>query len=387
MNIERIKRILFISLMITILIISSLQIVYAATESELKAQQSDLDDKIEQTASEIAGVKENMTEQLSQINDLNSEISTYDSEIAELEAKISELTTQIAEKEISIKEQEEKYATQKELLDKRLVALYETGSTSYLDMLLSSEDLSDFISKYYMVSTIAESDQELLTQIETLKNQITEEKNTLETSKAEIETSEQELTSKKTSLESSKSQKQAIVSSLSAEEKALEEQLEEFEEDKKEIQSKLAALAAKKNITPVAPSAAGYTSPLAGKTKSSITTGYGAYKGHTGVDFACSGGTPVLAVKSGTVVISTALRNSSGNYKSYGEYIVIDHNDGTMTLYAHMQSGSRMVSEGDTVSQGQQIGKVGSTGNSTGNHLHFEVRVNGKPVNPVSYLP
>ena len=171
------------------------------------------------------------------------------------------------------------------------------------------------------------------------------------------------------------------------EEKNLQEQLEEFERDKRKVQQEIAALAAKYTGTPVAPSAAGYTSPLPGRTKSAITTGYGAYAGHTGVDFACSGVTPVLAVKDGTVVTSTALKYSNGNYKSYGEYIVINHNDGTMTLYAHMQPGSRMVGAGAYVSQGQQIGRVGTTGNSTGNHLHFEVWSGGRRVNPVPYLP
>ena len=81
------------------------------------------------------------------------------------------------------------------------------------------------------------------------------------------------------------------------------------------------------------------------------------------------------------------MRNSKGQYKSYGEYIVINHHDGTMTLYAHMLSGSRTVSPGDKVTQGQVIGKVGSTGKSSGDHLHFEVRITGSPVNPMPYLP
>lgn len=388
MNIYKVKRILFISLMITILVLSSMQIVYAASASELQQQQNELDKQIEKTASEIAGVKEQMTEQLTKINQLNSEISNYDDEISDLQTKIDNLTTEISQKQASIEEQEEKYAIQKELLDKRLIALYESGSTSYLDLLLSSDGLSDFISKYYIISTIAESDQELLNKIETIKNQIIEEKAYLVSAQEELITSQSELSNKKNLLENSKSQKQAIVSNLSAEEKVLQDQLDEFEEDKKQIQRELAALAAKNgNITPVAPSAAGYISPLAGKTKANITCGYGAYAGHTGVDFACPSGTAIYAVKSGTVVISTALRNSRGAYKSYGEYVVIDHHDGTMTLYAHMYSGSRMVSPGQSVSQGQQIGKVGSTGNSTGNHLHFEVRINGKPVNPTPYLP
>lgn len=175
---------------------------------------------------------------------------------------------------------------------------------------------------------------------------------------------------------------------MSAEEKDLQAQLEEFEQDKRDIQLKLAKIAAASgNITPVAPSAAGYGSPLPGKTKSNITTGYYGYTNHGGVDFACSAGTPVLAVKAGKVVISTALKRSNGTYKSYGEYIVIDHQDGTMTLYAHMLPNSRTVQEGAWVTQGQQIGQVGTTGNSTGNHLHFEVRIGGARVNPTQYLP
>ena len=94
-----------------------------------------------------------------------------------------------------------------------------------------------------------------------------------------------------------------------------------------------------------------------------------------------------MAVKSGTVVTSKAAINSSGKYYSYGEYIIINHHDGTMTLYAHGQAGSRKVFEGQKVSQGQVIMNVGSTGNSTGPHLHFEVRVNGTRVDPRPYLP
>lgn len=388
MNIKELKRILFISLMITILVLSCMQIAYAATTSELQQQQSDLDEQIQKTEKEIAGVQEQMSEQLTKISKLNAEIADYDDAISELQTKIDNLTTEISQKQDSIEEQEEKYAIQKDLLDKRLVALYESGSTSYLDLLLSSDGLSDFISKYYIISTIAESDQDLLAKIEAIKNQIIEEKAYLESAQQELTTSQQEISNKRTLLANSKSQKQAIVSNLSAEEKVLQEQLDEFEEDKKQIQKDLAAIAAKNgNITPVAPSAAGYISPLAGKTKANITCAYGAYAGHTGADFRSASGTAIYAVKSGTVVTSTALRNGSGVYKSYGEYIVIDHHDGTMTLYAHMYPGSRMVSVGDSVSQGQQIGKVGTTGNSTGNHLHFEVRINGKPVNPAPYLP
>ena len=147
---------------------------------------------------------------------------------------------------------------------------------------------------------------------------------------------------------------------------------------------------AKKNTTNISqkPSASGYIFPVQGLSKSNINNKtYPSYKGHTGVDVNIGVvGKNVVAVKDGTVVISTA-RISNGRYFSYGEYVVISHGDGTMTLYGHMLANSRKVQPGDKVKQGQVIGTVGSTGNSTGTHLHFEVRVGGSPVNPLPYLP
>lgn len=383
MNISKIRGIICISTLAIILAINCLGITYAVSTSDLKS----LDEQIRETSSELAGVKSQLSDNLTQINKLNSQISTAENEIVDLQSRIDTLTEEIAVKDTNIKEQEEKYAVQKDLLDKRLVALYESGSTSYLDMLLSADGLADFISKYYTIEILAESDQELLTKIDNTRKQIENEKASLEAAKNEVETSKTAVVGKKNSLASSRNQKNAIVNNLSAEEKELQERLEEFEEDKRRIQAELAALSSKNNITPVAPSAAGYISPINGKTKANITTGYYGYAGHTGVDFALPAHTPIVAVKSGTVVTSTALKRANGQYKSYGEYIVIDHHDGTMTLYAHMYPNSRAVGPGAKVSQGQQIGQVGTTGNSTGNHLHFEVRIGGRPVNPTAYLP
>lgn len=387
MNISKVKRIICISFIILVLAMSSVGIVYASNASDLKNQQNEVDKKIEEKNSEIAGVKSNMTEQLTQITKLNAQISTYENEISDLEARINELNSEITIKEENINEQKEKYEVQKDLLDKRLVALYETGSTTYLDMLLSSDGLTDFISKYYTIEILAESDQELLTRIDNTRKQIENEKQELENAKSEIATSKEAVVGKKNQLASSVNKKKSIVSNLSEQEAKLEQELEEFEQDKKAIQAELAKLASNNKIPPVAPSAAGYISPLAGRTKANITTDYGAYAGHSGVDFACAGGTPIMAVKAGTVVTSTASRRPDGSYKSYGEYVIIDHHDGTVTLYAHMLSNSRAVTKGQNVSQGQVIGKVGSTGNSTGNHLHFEVRIGGRCVNPKPYLP
>ncbi len=364
--------------------------VYATEKSDLTEEQNNIDKQIKETNSEISGVKSQMTTALNQISKYNSQISTYEDEIDELETQIKGLEVQISEKESNIEEQTKKYEEQQNLLDKRLIAMYELGTTSYLDMLLSSDGLADFISKYYVISQLAEYDTELLKQIEETKNKIEDEKSKLENSKIQIENSKQQSEIKRNSLTVLVNEKNALVGTLSDEEKALQAKLEEYEQDKKEIQRKLAAIAAKEaaargELKISEPSNAGFICPLSGKTRSNITTGYHGYAGHTGVDFACPSGTPIMAAKSGKVVISTALRNSSGGYRSYGEYIAISHGDGTMTLYAHMSR--RAVSENDEVAQGQVIGYVGSTGNSTGPHLHFEVWIGGKRTNPTPYLP
>ena len=135
-------------------------------------------------------------------------------------------------------------------------------------------------------------------------------------------------------------------------------------------------------------SVGGYTFPVKGCSLSNIRNrSYPSYAGHTGIDINVGvKGKSVVAAKDGVVIVSEALRSSSGAYKSYGEYIMIKHSNGTVTLYGHLKAGSRKVKVGQKVSKGQVIGTVGSTGNSTGTHLHFEVRVNGNPVNPYRYL-
>ncbi len=419
MKINNLKKIEYISIVLLIVVlISNVFVVYASQKSDLQNEQSSIDKQIEETNSEISGVKSQMSDALTQINQYNSEIGTYENEIGDLESQISTLQKQITEKETNIQEQQKKYEEQQELLDKRLVAMYESGTTSYLDMLLSSDGLADFISKYYIIEQLTEYDTELLQNIETTKVQIQNEKTELENSKNQVQTSKTQVESKKNSLTVLVNEKNTLVGNLSEEEKALEAQLEEFEQDKKDIQRQLAAIAAREeeerkaaaakkaaeaaatsagktgnsesSKTPSGPSTSGFIAPLSGRSKSDITTGYYGYAGHTGVDFARNSkgavnGLPVLAAKGGKVITSTALKRPDGSYKSYGNYVVISHGDGTMTLYAHMQS--RSVGQNEEVSQGQVIGYVGSTGNSTGPHLHFEVWLNGKRVNPTQYLP
>ena len=395
MNRNKILKFAYVLIIVSVFVISNVTLSVAATKEEIKDKEGKIDEKINATNSEIRVVKGEISSTMAEVQELSNQISAYESEIAELESQIEDLNSEIEVTEKNLKEQEEKYNVQQDLLQKRLVALYEAGSTTYLDMLLSSDGLTQFISNYYLISTLAECDTDLLKSIETLKNEIAQTKVSLEEKKATVENSKNTIEAKSSALAVIKNDKTSKVSKLNASEKELQDQLDQFEKDKQDLERELAAILAAEEAAnrrydediSSNPSSSGYISPLAGRTKNNITTGYRGYSTHTGVDFAVSSGTPIRAVKSGTVEISKALYDANGNYRSYGEYIVINHHDGTMTLYAHGSPGSRTVSPGQSVAQGETIMLVGTTGNSTGPHLHFEVRVNARPVNPTPYLP
>lgn len=362
---------------------------FAASENDLKKKQEEVDDKISQAKDDLHEVTANKTEALKAISSITEQINGFQDQIDELNDQIDELDVSITQSQKKLDSATKELDKQQNLLNERLVVLYEAGETSYLDVLLTSENLTDFISNYYLVSELASYDTELLEKIETEKQEIEKAKQQLEDSKSKVEIAKKNKQTKSNELKAAKTEKDKQVTKLSQEEKNIQNTLDQFEKDKRAIKNELAELAKKNsNVTPSAPSASGYIFPVLGLSKANINNkNYPSYAGHTGVDVNINAsGKTIVAVKAGTVVKSLAYKNSSGYY-SYGECIVIDHHDGTMTLYAHGAPGSRRVSTGDTVKQGQAIMTVGSTGNSSGPHLHFEVRIKGSPVNPLPYLP
>lgn len=375
-------------LVIVVLVFSNSTLSIAATKDELNQKEDELNQQITNKKSEIHEVESQITESMYDIQDLTSKISAYESEIEGLQAQIDVLNIEIEDNEVKLKEQEAKYEEQQDLLNKRLVALYEAGTTSYLDMLLSSKSLTQFISNYYLIETLVECDTNLLNSIEKLKNEIAETKAKLESDKEVIENNKETIEAKSSALNVMRAEKKSQVNKLNETEKNLQNELDEIEKEYRRVQSEIAAIlaaeaASAEDDVSSNPSSSGYISPIAGKTKNSATT----YSGHTGIDFPVSSGTPIRAVKAGTVTTSTALYKSNGQYRSYGEYVIINHHDGTATLYAHGLSGSRKVVPGQSVAQGETIMLVGSTGNSKGPHLHFEVRLSTGWVNPKPYLP
>lgn len=354
--------------------------------------QSDVDEMKEQQQ-EVEDQKQEVTEQkesvMDEISVLTAQISKYESEISELNDKIDELETSISDKEEEIKQLEKETEEKKELLIDRLVAMYEAGQTTYLDVLLASEDMTSLISNYYRIEEIAEADQAVIDSIIEKQEQTEQAKKELESEKQEVNDSKAEVQEKNASLQTAKSSKQEKVNSLSAEEKELQAKIDEFEEAIKDAEEEIkrAAEQAKNDGT-------GYEGSFKGMFEWPLSYSYniitsvfgyrdaptaGASSNHGAVDIAVNY-VPVYAPADGKVIISRYL-------SGYGNYVMIDHGNGYYTGFGHLSSFN--VSQGQVVSTGQQIATSGNTGVSTGPHLHYEVYIGGTAnsyrVDPLQY--
>ena len=396
-----VQKIIVITIISILLLYTNTLIVSnAANEiSNYQAEQKQNESKITETQEKMKEVEKIKDETLKEVEKLNVQISDYEGQIVSTNKKIEDAQTKL-------QKAQKDYENQEKLLKERLVASYEAGETSYLDFLLSSESLTDLISNYYLVEEIASYDAELLDKIEKEKKEIEQAKQTLENSKKELATQKASKQSVSLQLKTSKSEKDKYVSQLSEEEKQLQSRIDQLKKDNQSIDAKIRAKQAEieaalkrqqeqnrnnsnsgsnNSSSNSGTSSSGFIKPV----NSYVTTGMyyssGAY--HGAVDFGAAGvnGMPVYAAADGIVHTTAALTTS------YGNYVIIAHYNGLYTLYAHGQAGSICVSEGQEVKKGQQIMRVGSTGNSTGPHLHFEVRKSPGTyscrVNPLSYLP
>lgn len=386
-----VQKIIVITIISILLLYTNTLIVSnAANEiSNYQAEQKQNESKITETQEKMKEVEKIKDETLKEVEKLNVQISDYEGQIETLDEQIVSTNKKIEDAQTKLQKAQKDYENQEKLLKERLVASYEAGETSYLDFLLSSESLTDLISNYYLVEEIASYDAELLDKIEKEKKEIEQAKQTLENSKKELATQKASKQSVSLQLKTSKSEKDKYVSQLSEEEKQLQSRIDQLKKDNQSIDAKIRAKQAEikaalkrqqeqnrnnsnsgsnNSSSNSGTSSSGFIKPV----NSYVTTGMyyssGAY--HGAVDFGAAGvnGMPVYAAADGIVHTTAALTTS------YGNYVIIAHYNGLYTLYAHGQAGSICVSEGQAVKQGQQIMRVGSTGNSTGPHLHFEVR-------------
>lgn len=371
------KRIVSLILIMTIL--SST--VLATSESALKNNLSSTQQTIKDKEKELNGVKNDKKLTLSDIDSLDKQIGNTETEIAYLENDIKNLENSIVIAEENIKYSEQQYEKKDLLRQERLVAYYKCGSLSFWDTLLSAESLTDFFYRYRLLNSVIDYDNQLLTELKEDKEEIEEQKTKLESDKVICQEKKVEAEEKKVALSDVKEVRVTYLAKLEKTEDLLEESIDELQKKADDLTKELQKLASSSTTSKYTGGTMQW--PLPGYY--SITSQYGnrlhpvlkVYKMHTGVDIAGAGcnGKNVVAAADGTVI-------TAGWISGYGYTVVIDHGGGVVTLYAHSQK--LLVKKGDKVKRGQNIMLVGSTGYATGPHLHFEVRVNGKYVNPTA---
>ena len=351
-------------------------------QDSLRQEQENLQNQINEANENLENVQEDLSENLQQVQKLDEKIASSQSELDELNKKITELQTSIDDVSSKLKVAEESYNSQKELLDNRLIEIYEEGEIQYLDVLLSSKNMSEFLSTYFLVTELVEYDNQLLEDMEKQKHEIEISKEKLDNEQEELATIKANQTKTAKIVENTKTVRENFIAKLSEEEKTIQAQIDEYNRQFDEINAEILALAMNGIDTKYI--GGEFAWPVPGYTR--ITSKYGmrthpitgVYKLHSGTDIGAPMGANFVAANDGIVV-------KAGYNGAYGNMVIIDHGGGIQTLYAH---GSQiMVNVGDTVKKGETVVlKVGSTGYSTGAHAHFEVRINGVTTDPLPYI-
>lgn len=357
-----------------------------AENKTLEEQQKELNTKIDESNTKLEYVQGEMGETLKKVEELNDSITDYESQYSDLENQITTLENQIKTGSAQIQEIQEEYDRKEKILKRRTVALYEAGETTYLDFLLTSKSIVEFLSNYFMISEIIEYDNNLLEELDYKRTKLEEAKQKQEEQEKELRVAKNKINSTNILLNNTKILKENYMLKLTDEEKTLQEQIAQYKEEQADLERKILASINWAGTMSIKFTGGVMVWPIA-MEGTYITSGYGnrlhpiqgVYKNHAGIDISGSNvnGAPVVAAADGVVTYA-------GWIGGYGNCIIINHGSGIVSLYGH--GLETVATVGQVVKQGDIIMKVGSTGNSTGPHVHFEIRKNGEVVDPIPYL-
>lgn len=354
----------------------------------LQEQANQVKDQLAQANEELEYVQGEISDTLIRIQNLEDEIATYQVDFDTINNQYQDLKNRVDEAEAKLETIQNEYEKKDNLLKQRLVIMYKQGTTNYLDVLFSSRDIIEFVSNYFIIQTIAKYDSEILEDVNKKKLEIEKTTRQLEEDKANMKLKRQQVQIKTTLLENTKTALELEKTSLNESEQKLLADINTYKAQQAEIN----------NLIQYSISASTYNLQYSGGimlwptlTSSYITSPFGSrlhpiqgiVKNHAGIDIGGVIGNPIYAAADGVIIYSAY--NNGG----YGNMVMIDHGfdeNGVkiVTLYGH---GNKLLKNvGDEVVKGEVIMEMGSTGNSTGPHLHFEVRENGVPVDPKKYL-
>lgn len=366
-----------VSLLLSFIMLVSLSMSVKA--SDLESEQ--------QKANEIEGQKNAAEAEQSQ---LSTKLNTILSEMEETKNAIAIKLIEISDKEVELSlakaTEQEQYAAMK----LRIKYMYEQGNVQFLEVLAQAEDFGDLINNIEYISSISTYDRDMLVELQNTVEAVAEQEEALKAEKADLDTMEASLAEQQSNVEVLLSEKTQEVSSLDAALTEQNQKIADLKQAAEDAARRAAEAAAAASSGPVY--GTGGSSVISGSGQfahplpnSRVTSGfgyrtnpiYGGQEFHKGIDYAAPTGTPIYAAEAGTVTVS-GYGNSTGNW------IAINHGDGLLTYYFHCSA--LYVRVGEQVTKGQNIAAVGSTGDSTGPHLHFQVMSNGSAVNPLYYL-
>lgn len=356
-----------------------ISVSFATSLDDLKKQQKNTKSQIQDKKKEIQDIKTEERNVSLEIQELDKKLNQATEELNSVVKEIEKLTSQISQTEEELVETEKDLEEKNDTFNSRLRVMYKTRNTGYLEVLLTSASIKDFFSKQQMIKSIAEHDVELINYIKEKKQEIEIKKSKLEEDKANIELSKVKLEARRNDLNKATRAKEDLMAKLQENIKLAESEYDKLNKEAKELETKIIQSTVRTGA---------YTGgvmmwPVQGYTRISSPYGYRIHpifktrKLHTGIDIPAPTGTNIFAAEEGTVI-------HTGSLGGYGQTVMIDHGGGIVTLYAH--NSSITVSKGQDVSKGSVIAKAGSTGYSTGPHLHFEVRKNGSYVDPLPWV-
>ena len=364
---------------------------------KLEKEKDVIDEQIAALESQISGNMDDMRAIVNQKNLIDQEVFLINQQITNINTQINEYGLLIADKQDALDAAEENLANLQAKNQERIRAMEKNGKVSYWSVIFKANSFVDLLDRLKMIEEIAKADQKRLEEMAIAAREVEEAKESLLTEKAALEVMKDELDERQVELDAKRAEADALLRELvalgeeyqllldeqEAEQEELMQQIAKAEKEYNEQKRKEEAAARPPVTNPNAPVTGGWMVPcqywwLSSPFGMRLHPIYGDYRMHNGVDLSCATGTPIYATRSGTVTIASY--NSSAGY-----YVNVNHGDGFSSIYMHMTH--YVVSYGQKVSQGQLLGYMGSTGASTGPHLHFGISFNGTYVNPANYMP
>lgn len=361
-----------------VMVTSLMTPVFGDKLSEAQKQKKAVDKQISNLAKQKKSEKKKLESAKNQIEELVSAQTKEKKEYKEVIAKIDEINKGITDLDKAIEDSEEEYNEKMELLKVRLRVMYENSDYTYIDTLAEANNVVDFLERFEIIAAVSKKDKEIIESIKEAKTDIEFKKQAATDEKAKVQAVADESLKTINKLNASRA-------NVDEEIKNINSRLDELEDQEDKLLSQSNALVDQIKSLQSKGKYAGGIMKWPCPSSSKISSYYGnrlhpilkKYKMHTGIDISANQGASIVAANKGTVMMA-------GWQGGYGNAVVIDHGGGITTLYAHCSK--LLVRKGETVKAGQTIAKVGSTGMSTGPHLHFEVRKNGSTTDPVRYV-